>query len=291
MWVWSCFVKYQHALNLSPDTSVIQIFPDIPVTHQQVNMGNSYSSQQFGIFNMSISNLSVPSMFLGICVVLSLWFCCRIKKECRLCTRRHETQSEALKNISETVSQHPAIRAPHLAIRAPAEPMFHNLWWTDYHYHFRPRMTNSNISISMGFNITNVTLVIIFMIYMDAYGRDWPRQQGKSWSPGSRSRSRSSTSTIPTSPSISSTSQAVSTTTEPARPSPSSYSSETDKYPVAMLLLVVGVLGTAATGVSLCAYKIWTARGIKKQRKIGQNSGQHKETIIDSVQDVVDWNF
>ena len=120
-------MKYQHALNLSPDTSVIQIFPDTPVTHQQVTMGTSYSSQQFGIFNMSISNLNMPSMFLGICVVLSLWFCCKIRKECRLCTRRHETQSEALKNISETVSQHPAIRAPHLAIRAPAEPMFHNL--------------------------------------------------------------------------------------------------------------------------------------------------------------------
>ena len=150
-------------------------------------------------------------------------------------------------------------------------------------------MTNSNNSISMGFNITNITLVIIFMIYMDAYGRDWPRQRGQNWSPGSRSRSRSSTPTIPsTSPSISSTSQAVSTTTEPAKPSPSSYASETDKYPVALLLLVVGVIGTVASGVSLCAHKMWTARGKQKQRKIGQNSGQHKETTLSSVQDVVD---
>ena len=94
------------------------------VTHQQVTMGTSYSSQQLGIFNMNISHLNMPSMFLGICLILSLWFCCKIRKGCRLFTRRHETQSEALKNISETVSQHPAIRAP---IRSTAEPMFLNL--------------------------------------------------------------------------------------------------------------------------------------------------------------------
>ena len=105
-----------------------------PVTHQQVTMGTSYSSQQLGIFNMNISHLNMPSMFLGICLILSLWFCCKIRKGCRLFTRRHETQSEALKTISETVSQQPTIRAP---IRGTAEPMFLNLWSTAYHYHFR----------------------------------------------------------------------------------------------------------------------------------------------------------
>ena len=41
-----------------------------PVTHQQVTMGTSYSSQQLGIFNMNISHLNMPSMILGICKVI-----------------------------------------------------------------------------------------------------------------------------------------------------------------------------------------------------------------------------
>ena len=155
-------------------------------------------------------------------------------------------------------------------------------------------MTDSNHFIIMVYNITNITLIILCMIYMEhSYGRDWPRRRGQNWSPGSigRKSSRSSTPTIPsTSPSSSSTSQAFSTTTEPAKakPSPSSYASDTDEYPVALILLVVCVIGTVASGVSLCAHKMWTARGKQKQRKIGQNSGQHKETTLSSVQDVVD---
>ena len=152
-------------------------------------------------------------------------------------------------------------------------------------------MTNSNNSISMGFNITNITLVIIFMIYMDAYGRDWPRQRGQNWSPGSigRKSSRSSTPTIPsTSPSSSSTSQAFSTTTEPAKAnsSPSSYASDTEEYPVAlpMILLVVCVIGTLACGIALCAHNMWKAKTKQKQRR----NGQQKETNHSSVQDVVD---
>ena len=98
------------------------------VTHQQVTMGTSYSSQQLGIFNMNISHLNMPSMFLGICLILSLWFCCKIRKGCRLFTRRHETQSEALRTISETVSQQPTIRTPIWG----TEPMFLNLWSPAY---------------------------------------------------------------------------------------------------------------------------------------------------------------
>ena len=99
-------------------------------THLQTTMGTSYSSQQLGFINMNLSHLNMPSMFLGICLILSLWFCCKIRKGCRLFTRRHETQSEALRTISETVSQQPTIRTP---IRG-TEPMFLNLWSTAYHF-------------------------------------------------------------------------------------------------------------------------------------------------------------
>ena len=40
--------------------------------------------------------------------------------------------------------------------------------------------------------------------------------------------------------------------------------------------------------ITLCAHKMWTARAKQKQRRNGQNSGQHKETTHSSVQDVVD---
>ena len=56
-----------------------------------------------------------------------------------------------------------------------------------------------------------------------------------------------------------------------------------------LLLFQLSPAHTPLTQTSiLCAHKMWTARGKQKQRKIGQNSGQHKETTLSSIQDVVD---
>ena len=156
-------------------------------------------------------------------------------------------------------------------------------------------MTDSNHFIIMVYNISNITLILLCMIYMEnSSGRDWPRRRGQNWSPGfiGRQSSRSSTSTIPsTSPSSSSSSQEFSTTPEPARATslPSTYASDTEEYPVAlpMILLVVCVIGTLACGIALCAHNMWKAKTKQKQRR----NDQQKENHHSSVQDVVDWNL
>ena len=72
---------------------------------------------------MNIQHINMPSMVLGVILILSLWLCCRFKKGCRLFTKRHETQSDALKTIAESVSQRPTIRTP---IRG-TDPLFLDL--------------------------------------------------------------------------------------------------------------------------------------------------------------------
>ena len=155
-------------------------------------------------------------------------------------------------------------------------------------------MTDSTPFYIMVYNISNLTLLLVCIIYMNnSSGRDWPRRRAQHWNPGYIKKQSSSTSTSTvssTSPSSSSSSQEFSPTPDPVRSTsfPSTYTSapSTEEYPVALpvLILVGCIIGTCVCGIALAAHNMWRSKTKQKPKR----NDQQRENQHSSAQDVVD---
>ena len=66
-------------------------------------MGSSYFSHQYGFINFSISSINIPSILLGIIVVISIWLVFKFRSLCRIFNHPHNNQSQALTSIAKSL--------------------------------------------------------------------------------------------------------------------------------------------------------------------------------------------
>ena len=67
------------------------------------SMGSSYSSHQYGFLNFSVSSLNLPSIFLGIILVIGIWLLFKFKSSCRVFNNHNNDQSTALISIAKSL--------------------------------------------------------------------------------------------------------------------------------------------------------------------------------------------
>ena len=155
-------------------------------------------------------------------------------------------------------------------------------------------MTDSAPFYIMVYNISNLTLLLVCIMYMNnSSGRDWPRRRAQPWNPGYIKRRSSSTSTSTvssTSPSSTSSSKEFSPTPDPVSstsfPSTHSFTPSTEESTVALPVLILAgcIIGTCVCGMAMAANHMWRSR-----RKTRPNRNeQQRENQHSSAQDTVD---
>ena len=138
-------------------------------------------------------------------------------------------------------------------------------------------MTDSAPFYIMVYNISNLTLLLVCIMYMDnCSGQDWPRRRAQPWNPGYIRRRSSSTSTSTvssTSPSSTSSSKEFSPTPNPVSsssfPSTYSFTPSTEQSQVALPVLMMAgcIVGTCLCGMALAVNHMWRTKTKTRTRR------------------------